>query len=52
MSASTADRDRFRAEFQRRLPPSYHDLANTDLQLLAIVRYSWVGQWHDAIPET
>jgi hypothetical protein len=25
MSASIADRDRFRAEFQRRLPPSYHE---------------------------
>ena len=52
MSASTADRDRFRTEFQRRLPPGYHDLANTDLQLFAIVRHSPVAQWHDPQPET
>jgi hypothetical protein len=52
MTASTADRDRFRTEFQRRLPPAYHDLANTDLQLFAIVRHSSVGQWHDPVPET
>ncbi|MFI7509621.1 hypothetical protein ACIBSS_22645 [Micromonospora aurantiaca] len=52
MSASAADRDRFRTEFQRRLPPAYHDLANTDLHLFAIVRHSSVGQWHDPVPET
>jgi hypothetical protein len=37
---------RFRAEFQRRLPPAYHDLAITDLQLFAIVRHAPVAQWH------
>lgn len=52
MSASAADRDRFRTEFQRRLPPAYHDLANTDLHLFAIVRHSSVGQWHDPVPKT
>jgi len=45
-------RDRFRAEFQRRLPPAYHDLANTDLQLFAIVRHSSIDQWHNPVPET
>jgi hypothetical protein len=52
MSASAADRDRFRAEFQRRLPPDYHDLTNTDLQLFAIVRHAPVSQWHSPAPET
>ncbi len=52
MSALAADRDRFRAEFQRRLSPTYHDLANTDLQLFAIVRHSSVAQWHDPVPDT
>jgi len=51
-SASAADRDRFRAEFQRRLLPTYHDLANTDLQLFAIVRHSSIDQWHNPVPET
>jgi hypothetical protein len=46
MSASAADHDRFRVELQRRLPPPYHDLANTDLQLFAIVRHAPVVQWH------
>jgi hypothetical protein len=52
MSASAADRDRFRAEFQRRLPPAYHDLANTDLQLFAIVRHAPASHWHSPAPET
>jgi hypothetical protein len=52
MSASTADHDRFRAEFQRRLPPAHHDLANTDLQLLATVRGAQVGHWHQPAVET
>ncbi len=52
MSASAADRDRFRTEFQRRLPPGYHDLANSDLQLFAIVRHSSVRHWYDPVPET
>jgi TniQ len=52
MSASAADRDRFRREFQRRLPPAYHDLANTDLQLFAIVRHAPVSQWHQPAAET
>jgi hypothetical protein len=52
MSASAADRDRLRAEFQRRLPPAYHYLANADLQLFAIVRHSSVAKWHDPAPET
>jgi len=52
MSASAADRDRFRVEFQRCLPPAYHDLASADLQLFAIVRHASVGQWHDPVPET
>jgi hypothetical protein len=52
MSASTADRDRFRAEYQRRLPPAYHDLANTDLQLFAIVRHGRVIHWHQPDAET
>jgi TniQ len=46
MSASTADHDRIRAEFQRRLPPAYRDLANNDLQLLATVRGGRVARWH------
>ncbi len=52
MSASTADHHRFRAEFQRRLPPAHHHLANTDLQLLAAVRGSAVIQWHQPPAET
>ncbi|MGX7671838.1 hypothetical protein [Plantactinospora sp. DSM 117369] len=52
MSASAADRDRFRAEFQRRLPPAYHDLANTDPQLFAIVRHAPVSHRHSPAPET
>jgi hypothetical protein len=46
MSASTADHDRFRAEFQRRLPPAHRDLANADLQTLAAVRHAPVDDWH------
>jgi hypothetical protein len=52
MSASAADRDRFRVEFQRRLPSAYHDLANADLQLFAIVRHAPVIQWHQPAAET
>lgn len=51
MSASAADRDRFRAEFQRRLPPTYHDLANIDLQLFASVRGTPVARWYRPEPE-
>ncbi len=52
MSASAADRDRFRAEFQRRLPPACRDLASADLQLLAIVHHRPVIQWHQPAAET
>jgi hypothetical protein len=52
MFASAADRDRFRAQFQRRLPPAYYDLANADLQLQAVVRYVSVIQWHHPAAET
>jgi TniQ len=52
MTASAADHDRFRAELQRRLPPAYHDLANADLQLFAIVRHAPVIQWHQPVIET
>jgi hypothetical protein len=52
MSISTTDHDRFRAEFQHRLPPAQRDLANTDLQLLATVRHSPVFQWHQPPAET
>jgi hypothetical protein len=51
MSASAADRDRFRAEFQRRLPPDCRDLASTDLQLLATVRNAPVTWWHQPAAE-
>src|SRR6266536_3216302 len=51
MSASTADHDRFRAEFQRRLPPAHRDLANTNLQTLATVRHAPVGHWHQPAAE-
>jgi hypothetical protein len=52
MSASTADHDRFRIEFQRRLPSAHRDLANADLQLLAAVRHAPVIQWHQPATET
>lgn len=52
MSASAADRDRLRAEFQRPLPPAYHELDNTDLQLFDIVRHAPVVQWHQPAIET
>ncbi|WP_432830788.1 TniQ family protein [Dactylosporangium sp. CA-092794] len=52
MSASTADHDRFRVEFQRRLPPAHRDLANGDLQLLAAVRGAQVDRWHQPAVET
>jgi len=52
MSASTADRDRFRIELQRHLPPAHRDLASADLQLLAAVRNSRVIQWHQPPVET
>jgi hypothetical protein len=52
MSASAADRDRFRAEFQRRLPPGLRDLASADLQLLAFVRRAPAAQWHQPAAET
>jgi hypothetical protein len=52
MSESTADRDRFRGEFQRRLPPACRDLASADLQLLAFVRHAPVTQWHQPAAET
>jgi hypothetical protein len=52
MSASTTDHDRFRTEFQRRLPPAHRDLANADLQLLATVRHSPAFQWHQPATET
>jgi hypothetical protein len=51
MSASAADRDRFRAEFQRRLPPARRVLANADLQLLATVRHAPVIWWHQPAVE-
>jgi hypothetical protein len=51
MSASAADRDRFRAEFQRCLPPCCRDLASTDLQLLATVRNAPVTWWHEPAAE-
>jgi hypothetical protein len=46
MSASAADHDRFRAEFQRRLPPDYRNLANASLQLRATVGGAPVARWH------
>lgn len=46
MSASAADHDRFRAEFQRRLPPDYRDLANASLQLRAAVGGASVTRWY------
>src|SRR2546426_6478189 len=52
MSTSTADHDRFRTGFQRRLPLAHRDLANADLQLLAAVRGSAVIQWHEPAAET
>jgi hypothetical protein len=52
MSASAADRDRFRAEFQCRLPPGCRDLASADLQLFPIVRCAPVTWWHQPAAET
>lgn len=51
MSASAADHDRFRAEFQRRLPPNRRDLADAGLQLLATVRNAPVTWWHQPAAE-
>ena len=51
MSASTADHDRFRAEFQRRLPPDCRDLANASLQLRATVGGAAVARWHQPAAE-
>lgn len=51
-SASAADRDRPRVEFQRRLPPAYHDLAHIDLRLFAIVRHAPVLEWQQPAQET
>ena len=51
MSASAADHDRFRAEFQRRLPPNRRDLADAGLQLLATVRNAPVAWWHQPAAE-
>jgi hypothetical protein len=45
MSASVADHDRFRVEFQRRLSPADQDLAKADLQLFAAVRGASVADW-------
>jgi len=46
MSASAADHERFRAEFQRRLPPDCRDLASRGLQLRATVGSAPVIWWH------
>jgi TniQ len=51
MSASAADHDRFRAEFQRRLPPGYRDLASASLQLRATVGGAPVTRWHQPAAE-
>jgi hypothetical protein len=51
MSPSAAGHDRFRAEFQRRLPPAHRDLANADLQLLATVGNAPVTSWHEPAVE-
>jgi hypothetical protein len=52
MSASTADRERFRSELQHRLPPVCHTLADPGLHLLALARHALVIQCHDPAPET
>jgi TniQ len=52
MSGSAADRDRFHAELQRRLPPGPRDLASASLQLLAFMRHAPVLKWHQPTPET
>jgi TniQ len=52
MSASAADHDRFRAEFQHRLPPDCRDLANADLQLRATVGGAPAIWWHQPAAET
>ena len=51
MSASAADHDRFRAEFQRRLPPGYRDLASASLQLRATVGGAPAAWWHQPAAE-
>jgi len=51
MSASAADHDRFRAEFQRRLPPDYRDLTNASLQLRATVGGASVTRWYQPADE-
>jgi hypothetical protein len=45
MSPAPTDRDRFRAEVQRRLPPAHRDLTDADLQLLATVPHATVTWW-------
>lgn len=51
MSASAADYDRFRAEFQHRLPPDRRDLADASLQLRATVAGAPVTWWHQPAAE-
>ena len=51
MSASAADHDQFRDEFQRRLPPDYRDLANASLQLRAAVGGAPVIWWRQPAAE-
>jgi hypothetical protein len=51
MSASAADHDRFRAEFQRRLPPDCRDLASASLQLRATGGGAPAIWWHQPTAE-
>jgi hypothetical protein len=55
MPASAAGHERFRAEFQRRLPPDCRDLASRGLQLRATVGGAPVTWWHqpavEVVPE-
>jgi hypothetical protein len=46
VSASAAGHERFRAGFQRRLPPGCRDLASRGLQLRAAVGGAPVIWWH------
>jgi hypothetical protein len=51
MSASAAGHERFRAEFQHRLPPDCRDLASRSLQLRATVGGAPVTWWHQPVVE-
>ena len=52
LSESATDHDRFRAEFQHRLPPESRHLANAGLQLRATAGGAPAISWHQPAAET